>query len=129
MATMDSEGRIKSTFINSLKTLHGHQRLAERFNSAGVPSAFEPEMALWLRCEAPLLVAIQSIALAGQRRRGGGATWAEAKAVARGLHGGFAIVKGPGVSPLPVCQVHDVLFSQLPDRLPAFGFFPHPRNA
>ena len=30
------------------------------------------------------------------QRRGGGATWAEAKAVARGLHGGFAIVKGLG---------------------------------
>ena len=37
----------------------------------------------------------QSIAVAGQRR-GGGATWAEAKAVALGLHGGFAIVKGLG---------------------------------
>src|SRR5215469_11358745 len=94
MATMDSEGRIKSTFINSMKTLHGHHRWAELFSSAGVPSAFEPEMALWLRCEAPLLVAIESIAVAGQRR--GGATWAEAKAVARGLHGGFAIVKGLG---------------------------------
>jgi hypothetical protein len=52
-ATMDSEGRIKSTFINSLKTLHGHQRWAELFSSAGIPSAFEPKMALWLRCEAP----------------------------------------------------------------------------
>jgi 2-dehydropantoate 2-reductase len=95
MATMDSEGRIKSTFINSLKTLHGHQRWAELFSSAGIPSAFEPEMALWLRCEAPLTVASQSIAVAGQRR-GGGATWAEAKAVAHGLHGGLAIVKGLG---------------------------------
>jgi 2-dehydropantoate 2-reductase len=52
-------------------------------------------MALWLRCEAPLTAAIESIAVAGQRR-GGGATWAQAKAVARGLHGGFAIVKRPG---------------------------------
>ena len=52
-ATMDSEGRIKSTFINSLKTLHGHQRWAELFSSAGIPSAFEPKMALWLRWEAP----------------------------------------------------------------------------
>jgi 2-dehydropantoate 2-reductase len=95
MAMMDSEGRIKPTIINSLKTKHGDQRSAKLFSSAGVPSAFEPEMALWLRCEAPLTVASQSIAVAGQRR-GGGATWAEAKAVARGLHGGFAIVKGLG---------------------------------
>ena len=91
----DSEGRIKPTIISSLKTLHGDQRWAELFSSAGIPSAFEPEMALWLRCEAPLTAATQSIAVAGQRR-GGGATWAEAKAVARGLHGGFAIVKGLG---------------------------------
>jgi len=95
MAMTDSEGRIKPTIISSMKTKHGDQRWAELFRSAGVPSAFEPEMALWLRCEAPLTVASQSIAVAGQRR-GGGATWAEAKAVARGLHGGFAIVKGLG---------------------------------
>src|SRR5215469_3350966 len=95
MAMTDSEGRITPTIISSMKTKHGDQRWAELFRSAGVPSAFEPEMALWLRCEAPLTVASQSIAVAGQRR-GGGATWAEAKAVTRGLHGGFAIVKGLG---------------------------------
>src|SRR5262249_5822576 len=65
------------------------------FSSVGIPAAFEPEMALWLRCETPFTAAIQSIAVAGQRR-GGGATWAEAKAVALGVHGGFAIVKGLG---------------------------------
>src|SRR5215469_8952474 len=94
MAMMDSEGRIKPTIVGSLKTKHGDQRWAELFSSAGIPSAFEPEMALWLRCETPFTAAIQSIAVAGQRR--GGASWAEAKAVARGLHGGFAIVKGLG---------------------------------
>jgi 2-dehydropantoate 2-reductase len=95
MVMTDSEGRIKPTIISSLKTLHGDQRWADLFSSAGIPSAFEPDMSLWLRCEAPLTAATQSIAVAGQRR-GGGATWAEAKAVARGLHGGFAIVKGLG---------------------------------
>src|SRR5215469_12577742 len=50
MATTDGEGRIKPTSINRLKTKHGDQRWAELFSSAGVPSAFEPEMALWLRC-------------------------------------------------------------------------------
>jgi 2-dehydropantoate 2-reductase len=95
MAMMDSEGRIKPTIISSLKTKHGDQRWADLFSSAGIPSAFEPEMALWLRCETPFTAAIQSLAVAGQRR-GGGATWAEAKAVACGLHGGFAIVKGLG---------------------------------
>jgi 2-dehydropantoate 2-reductase len=95
MAMMDSEGRLKPTISSSTKTKHGDQRWAELFSGAGIPSAFEPEMALWLRCETPFTAAIQSIAVAGQRR-GGGATWAEAKAVARGLHGGFAIVKGLG---------------------------------
>src|SRR5215471_18134771 len=103
MATMDGEGRIRPTIINRLKTLHGDQRWAELFSSAGVPSTYEPEMALWLRCEAPLTVAIESIAVAGQRR-GGGATWAEAQAVARGLHGGSAIVKGLGYRLYPAAK-------------------------
>src|SRR5215813_4797408 len=115
MVTMDSEGRIKPTIISSLKTLHSDQRWAELFSSAGIPSAFEPEMALWLRCEAPLTVASQSIAVAGQRR--GGATWAEAKAVARGLHGGFAIVKGLGYRLYP--STKSTMYS-VPNFLNAF---------
>lgn len=116
MATMDSEGRIKSRFIKSLKTLHGDQRWVELFSSAGIPSAFEPEMALWLRCEAPVTAAIQSIAVAGQRR-GGGATWAEAKAVAVGLHEGFAIVKGLGYRLYP--STKSTMYS-VPNFLNAF---------
>ena len=116
MVTMDSEGRIKPTIISSLKTLHGDQRWAELFNRAGVPSAFEPEMALWLRCEAPLTAAIESIAVAGQRR-GGGATWAEAKAVACGLRAGFAIVKGLGYRLYP--STKSTMYS-VPNSLNAF---------
>jgi hypothetical protein len=33
--------------------------------------------------------------------------------------------QGTRVSPVPVCEVHDELLSQLPDRLPAMGFLPH----
>jgi 2-dehydropantoate 2-reductase len=51
-------------------------------------------MLLWLRCHVPLC-AFESIAVAG-KRRGGGASWKEAKSAARGLHGGFAIVQGLG---------------------------------
>src|SRR5215469_10591994 len=116
MAMTDSEGRLKPTIISSLKTLHGDQRCAELFSSAGIPSAFEPEMALWLRCEAPLTAAIASIAVAGQRR-GGGATWAEAKAVARGLHEGFAIVKGLGYPLYP--STKSTMYS-VPNFLNAF---------
>ena len=128
MATMDSEGRIKPTIISSLKILRGDQRWAELFSSAGIPSAFEPEMALWLRCEAPLTAAIESIAVAGQRS-GGSATWAEGESGRRWVARRLRNRQGTGVSPVPVYQVHDVLCSQLPDRLPAMGFLPHPRNA
>jgi 2-dehydropantoate 2-reductase len=116
MVTMDNEGRITPTIVRSLKTLHGDQRWAELFSRAGIPSAFEPEMALWLRCEAPLTAAIESIAVAGQRR-GGGATWAEAKAVACGLHGGFAIVKGLGYRLYP--STKSTMYS-VPNSLNAF---------
>jgi len=116
MAVTDSEGRLKPTIISSMKTKHGDQRWAELFSSAGIPSAFEPDMALWLRCETPFTAAIQSIAVAGQRR-GGGATWAEAKAVARGLHGGFAIVKGLGYRLYPSTKA--TMYS-VPDFVIAF---------
>src|SRR5215471_11784027 len=116
MAMMDSEGRIKPTIISSLKTKHGDQRWADLFSSAGIPSAFEPEMALWLRCETPFTAAIQSIAVAGQRR-GGGAAWAEAKAVAHGLQGGFAIVKGLGYRLYPSTKA---MMYSVPNFLMAF---------
>ena len=52
-------------------------------------------MPLWLRCHVPLCCAFESIAVSG-KKGGGGASWKEAIAVARGLHGGFAIVRGLG---------------------------------
>ena len=128
MAMTDSEGRLKPTIISGMKTKHGDQRWAELFSSAGIPSAFEPEMALWLRCEAPLTAAIESIAVAGQRS-GGSATWAEGESGRRWVARRLRNRQGTGVSPVPVYQVHDALGSQLPDRLPAMGFLPHPPNA
>ena len=92
-ALLDDAGRLKPTISKSQKTLHGDQRWVDLFNGAGLPSALEPNMPLWLRCHAPLTVAFESISVQAQRR-GGGATWAEAKVVARGLKGGFAIAKG-----------------------------------
>ena len=63
----------------------------------------------------PLTAAIESIAVAGQRR--GGATWVEAQAVARGLHGGFAIVKGLGYRLYP--STKSTMYS-IPNFLIAF---------
>ena len=92
MSTLDSNGRLETRANPGQKTLHGDARWAELFAAAGMASAFEPEMRLWLRCHAPICIAMESICVAGQRR-GGGSTWREAVTVARGLRSGFAIIK------------------------------------
>ncbi len=91
MASLDEHGKLIAKIGAGQKTLHGDQRWAELFVAAGIPSAYEKEMMLWLRCHAPLCVAFESIAVAGQRR-GGGASWTEAMTVARGLQSGFAVL-------------------------------------
>ena len=94
MAMLDGDGKLKAT-IGRQKTLHGDPRWVAVFAAAGLPSALEPDMPLWLRCHVPLTVAFEGIAVAAQRR-GGGASWAQAMAAARGVRGGLAIVQGLG---------------------------------
>jgi len=94
-AMLDDEGKLSPTISKSQKTFHSKQRWVDLFAGAGIPSVFEADMLLWLRCHVPLCCAFESIAVAG-KQRGGGASWKEAKTVARGLHGGFAIVQGLG---------------------------------
>ena len=53
MAMLDREGKLKSTIGSGQKTLHSDQRWVDLFNAAGIPSAYEPEMLLWLRCHVP----------------------------------------------------------------------------
>ncbi len=103
MAHLDAEGRLQSSFNPGQKTLHGDQRWVDLFLHAGIPSAFEAQMRLWLRCHVPLCIAMESICAAGQRR-GGGATWAESMIVARGLHGGFAIIRSLGYRLYPTAK-------------------------
>jgi 2-dehydropantoate 2-reductase len=95
MARLDGEGRLDCTIQPGQKSLHGDARWADLFRAAGVPSSHEPRMALWLRCHAPMCIAMESICFAAQRR-GAGASWGEAMTVARGLKGGFAVVRGLG---------------------------------
>jgi len=95
MATLDGEGRLTSSVSAARKTLHSDRRWVDLFQSAGIPSAFDADMLLWLRCHAPMCVAMEAISVAGQRR-GGGASWSQAMVVARGLRGGLAIVRGLG---------------------------------
>ncbi len=103
MSTLDGDGRLETRANPGQNTLHGDTRWAALFAAAGMASAFEPKMRLWLRCHAPICIAMESICVAGQRR-GSGAGWREAVTVARGLRAGFAIIKGLGDSLYPTSK-------------------------
>lgn len=95
-ATLDADGRLKATIgAGGQKTLMDQERGAGLFNAAGLPAKVERDMPLWLRCHVPLCVAFESVAVAGVRR-GGGAPWKEALALARGVHAGFELIKALG---------------------------------
>ncbi len=94
-ARVDGDGRLDAKISVGQKTLHGDERWRDLFNQAGIASAYEPKMQLWLRCHVPLCCGMESIAYKAVQR-GGGATWAEAMVTARGMHGGFAIVQAMG---------------------------------
>ena len=115
MAHLDADGRLTSTVSQARKTLHGDPRWADLFNEAGIPSAFEPNMMLWLRCHTPMCIAMEAISYAAVRR-GGGASWREAMIVARGTRAGFAVLKGQGHRLYPPSKA---LISALPTPLVA----------
>jgi len=115
-AMLDDEGKLSPKISKSMKTAHSDQRWVDLFEGAGIPSSLEADMLLWLRCHVPLCCAFESIAVAG-KRRGGGASWKEAKAVARGLHGGWAIVQGLGYSLYPSAKSR---MNSLPNFVLAF---------
>lgn len=95
-ATVDGDGRLAATIgAGGQKTLMNRQQWVDVFTAAGLPAALEPDMLLWLRCHAPLCVAFESVSFAGVRR-GGGASWETAMRLARGVHEGFALVRGLG---------------------------------
>jgi 2-dehydropantoate 2-reductase len=100
-ATLDADGRLKATIgAGGQKTIISEQACVELFNAAGLPAALEPNMPLWLRCHTPLCVAFESVSVAGERR-GGGATWSESLALARGIHATFAVIKSLGYQVYP----------------------------
>ncbi len=92
---IDADGAIKISISKRQKTLHSDQRWVELFETAGLPSAFEADMMGWLRWHAPMTVAFEMVCVAGERRHSG-ATWREARTMARGAKGGFAILRGLG---------------------------------
>lgn len=103
MATLECDGRLASKINPSQKTLHGDPRWAELFEQAGMPSRHEAAMPRWLRCHVPLCIAMESICVVAERR-GGGASWAEAGVVARGLVAGFDVVKSSGLRLYPAAK-------------------------
>ena len=100
-ATLDGDGRLKATIgAGGQKTLMDQERWADLFNASRLPATVERDMPLWLRCHVPLCVAFESVAVAGVRR-GGGASWKEALALARGVHASFGLIKDLGYSVYP----------------------------
>ena len=95
-ATLDANGRLKAAIgVGGQRTLLSEQRWVDLFAGAGLPARIEPNMPLWLRCHVPLCVAFEAVSIAAVRR-GGGASWREALALARGVHAGFGLVRGLG---------------------------------
>ena len=95
-ATVDQHGRLNATVgAAGQKSKMNRQPWVEVFIAAGLPAVFEPDMLLWLRCHAPLCLAFESASIAGVRR-GGGASWAESRVIARGLHESFTLIRRLG---------------------------------
>lgn len=84
-ATVDAGGNLKAKVgASGQKTKMNYPHWVDLFNAAGMPAVMEPNMLLWPRCHTPLCIAFESVSVVGDRR-GGGASWAESMALARGL--------------------------------------------
>lgn len=104
-AMVDKNGVLDAKIgVGGQKSKMDHKGWVELFRAAGLPAVFEPKMLLWLRCHAPLGAAFESICVAGERR-GGGASWGEARAVARGLRESFTLIQRLGYELYPAGKV------------------------
>ena len=79
------------------------QRWVDLFVAAGLPAIHEPHMLRWLRSHVPMCIAFESVSVLGVRR-GGGASWREARMLARGVHAGFALIEGLGYEVYPASK-------------------------
>jgi 2-dehydropantoate 2-reductase len=95
-ATLDASGQLNATIgAGGQKCKMDSAECVAIFNESGVPSVFEPEMLLWLRCHAPLGAALESVCVAGTRRVVG-ASWAESMAIAHGMQESFTLIQRLG---------------------------------
>ncbi len=100
-ARLDGDGRLDVRVGGTgQKTMMDRRRWVDLFDAAGLPSALELHMPNWLRSHAPLCVAFESVSIAGMRR-GGGASWAEARVLARGVKSCLALIEALGAPIYP----------------------------
>ena len=93
-ANFDDVGDLKFS-SGFAKTLHSNHDCVKLFNDAGIPSAFEPNATLWLRCHVPVTVGMESISVMAEQHSGG-ATWLEAITVARGMQAAWRLIRKMG---------------------------------
>ncbi|WP_217433616.1 ketopantoate reductase family protein [Caulobacter sp. S45] len=100
-ARLDRDGRLDAHVGGAgQKTMRDRRRWVDLFDAAGLPSVLELDMPSWLRSHAPLCVAFESVSVAGMRR-GGAASWGEARVLAQGVKGGFALIESLGGTVYP----------------------------
>lgn len=100
-SNLDTSGRLTATVgRGGQRSLTSDPKWADIFQAAGLPAQFESKMALWLRCHAPLCVAFESISVTGERR-GGGAPWHSAYALALGIRACFRLIRSEGYEIYP----------------------------
>ena len=127
-AWLNGNGRLNAKIgAGGQKSKMNHRGWVDVFNAAGLPAVYEPEMLLWLRCHVPLGAAFESVCVAGMQR-GGGASWSESKAIARGMQEGFTLIQRMGyrlypagkarLHAMPAWAVAAMLWSM--SRIPSF---------
>ena len=95
-ASLDQNGKLTAKIgAAGQKSKMNSEEWVKLFNHAGLPAVLEPDMLLWLRCQVPLGAAFESVSVAGMRR-GGGASWTEAIAIARGMQESFTLIQRLG---------------------------------
>ena len=101
---LKDDGRLKAMIgAGGQKTLLSDPRWVALFAAAGLPATLESDMPLWLRCHVPMCVAFESVSVAGERR-GGGASWRDARIIACGVRTSFGLIEALGYPIYPTSK-------------------------
>ncbi|SGY14320.1 BQ5605_C010g06139 [Microbotryum silenes-dioicae] len=79
-----------------VQSLLSHPPYVTLFDASSLPASHEPQMKRWLESHVPLCIAFESIAykaMSNNPPTGSGATWAQAKLVAKGTRASFRLVE------------------------------------